>query len=81
LITLANKSGGPLLDIVPSQKVGYLADDIDSYTNALIDIFMMNEAQHTEMQENARNYIESKFSEVAFAKDFTDNLFRVSSNP
>ena len=65
------------MDIVPSQKLGFLADDAESYTEALNDIFMMDEGRHREMQENARRHIETTFSEESFAADFIDVLLRV----
>jgi alpha-1,2-mannosyltransferase len=69
LIPLAHKSGGPLLDIVTENSNGFLADSIETYSNALHTILTMDSSKSAEMRYNARNFV-TRFSESAFSDEF-----------
>lgn len=69
LIPLANKSGGPSLDILKpfhGKTTGYLADSETSYVEALTDIFNLSSKEKMEVQKYAREAANELFSEVKF---------------
>ena len=71
-IILAHNSGGPKLDIVvgeDGEKVGYLADDEDTYSNAMKQIFSLSKEQKLNMQQAARKSV-VRFSEKEFEAGF-----------
>ena len=75
-IILAHKSGGPLMDIVVTfnnKPTGYLADSVDSYANAMKEIFALSEQEKREIQENARESV-ARFSEEKFEHGFLESV-------
>lgn len=76
VIALAHNSGGPKLDIVTEwngKETGYLALDVDEYSDAIMAIFSMNENKRDLMREAARESAQLKFSEEIFEKEFIKN--------
>lgn len=71
-VILAHNSGGPKLDIVVPYNdnvTGFLADDVQSYANAMYKIFNMTSTERMEIRMNARESI-SRFSEDEFKNGF-----------
>lgn len=71
-ITLAHDSGGPKLDILTpyeDKQTGFLASDVDSYADAMKNIFSLPESQSVEICENARKSV-VRFSEPEFEAGF-----------
>eukprot|EP01060_Flectonema_neradi_P032186 TRINITY_DN5076_c0_g1_i2.p1 TRINITY_DN5076_c0_g1~~TRINITY_DN5076_c0_g1_i2.p1 ORF type:complete len:493 (+),score=78.41 TRINITY_DN5076_c0_g1_i2:62-1480(+) len=63
-IPIAHRSGGPLLDIVSSSS-GFLAEDVEEYSEAILKILRMDQQTLSSMQQQARQ--RSKlFSEEVF---------------
>lgn len=68
----ANKSAGPKMDIVLPQdgkQTGFLAQDVQEYASAIIEIIKMSSAERLEMAAVARRRA-SLFSEQRFYDDF-----------
>ncbi|ORX45361.1 UDP-Glycosyltransferase/glycogen phosphorylase [Piromyces finnis] len=80
LIILANKSAGPLLDIVvPDEngnKTGFLASTVEEYADCLFEILEMNEEEVIKLRTCARNHVQKKFSIEKFEQDFLDALLK-----
>lgn len=74
LIPLAHNSGGPSMDIILSKDCGFLANSIESYASAIRTIWSLDEKQEICIRENARKYVESRFSNASFSKNFIDIL-------
>ena len=74
MICLGNDSGGPKLDIIQQNITGYLAKDLESYTNTLADILNLDDKKYTKIVQDARNYVEMKFSEESFRQIFIDSI-------
>ncbi|KAG7463609.1 hypothetical protein MATL_G00178410 [Megalops atlanticus] len=71
-IILAHKSGGPKLDIVVPHEggqTGFLADDEDSYAEAMERILSMTPAARLEIRRNARASV-ARFSDQEFEASF-----------
>ncbi|XP_067941776.1 GDP-Man:Man(3)GlcNAc(2)-PP-Dol alpha-1,2-mannosyltransferase-like [Watersipora subatra] len=72
-IVLAHKSGGPLMDIVTTvpeeDRTGYLANDIESYSECLEEIFRLSIVEREEICKRAR-YSALRFDEEMFDKSF-----------
>lgn len=72
LLTLAHDSGGPKLDIITpydGQPTGFLASDVQSYTEAMATIFSLSEKHSLNIRENARKSV-TRFSESEFENGF-----------
>lgn len=68
-ITVAHKSGGPLMDIVVDwneQPVGFLANSPASFANSFATVMRMNMQERTAVQEAARDAAVYRFSEQQF---------------
>jgi hypothetical protein len=74
MICLGNDSGGPKLDIIQQNITGYLAKDLESYTNTLADILNLDDKKYTKIVQDARNYVEMKFSEESFRQIFIGSI-------
>ncbi|KAG9333386.1 hypothetical protein JZ751_012695 [Albula glossodonta] len=64
-VILAHKSGGPQLDIVvphEGRPTGFLADDEDSYADAMERILALTPAERLEIRQNARASV-ARFSD------------------
>ena len=73
-VMLAHNSAGPKMDIVTEYKghqTGFLADDADSYAEALTTIFKMSAADRLDMMRHARLSV-SRFSDKKFEEAFLD---------
>ena len=73
-VTLAHDSGGPKLDIVTDfqgKKTGFLANSVDTYADAMDEIFSMSEDERRNLIENARQSTE-RFSEKCFEDQFLE---------
>ncbi|CAH9125264.1 unnamed protein product [Cuscuta epithymum] len=71
-IPIAHNSAGPKMDIVLPQdgkQTGFLAQDVEEYADAIIEIIKMSSAQRLEMATAARRRA-SLFSEERFYGDF-----------
>nr|GMC95213.1 GDP-Man:Man(3)GlcNAc(2)-PP-Dol alpha-1,2-mannosyltransferase-like [Ipomoea batatas] len=71
-IPIANRSAGPKMDIVLPQdgkQTGFLAQDVQEYASAIIEIVKMSSSERLEMAAAARRRA-SLFSEQRFYDDF-----------
>ncbi|XP_066562496.1 GDP-Man:Man(3)GlcNAc(2)-PP-Dol alpha-1,2-mannosyltransferase [Amia ocellicauda] len=71
-VILAHKSGGPKLDIVVPHEggvTGFLADDVDSYAEALEKILALSPEARREIRHNARLSV-ARFSDQEFEACF-----------
>ncbi|XP_039601162.1 GDP-Man:Man(3)GlcNAc(2)-PP-Dol alpha-1,2-mannosyltransferase isoform X2 [Polypterus senegalus] len=71
-ITLAHDSGGPKMDIVVpynGEKTGFLADDEDSYAEAMKVIVSLSPEERQEIRRRARQSV-SRFSDQEFEGSF-----------
>ncbi|XP_077407887.1 GDP-Man:Man(3)GlcNAc(2)-PP-Dol alpha-1,2-mannosyltransferase isoform X1 [Vanacampus margaritifer] len=67
-VILAHKSGGPKLDIVvpfEGGQTGFLADDEDSYAEAIEEILSLTPASRLQIRRNARQSV-ARFSDQEF---------------
>ena len=67
-VILAHKTGGPKLDIVipfEGGQTGFLAEDEDSYAEAIERILAMTPASRLELRRNARQSV-ARFSDQEF---------------
>jgi alpha-1,2-mannosyltransferase len=80
LITLSNKSAGPLLDIVvpdeDGNKTGFLASTVEEYADCLNEILEMSEEDLVKMRTCARNHVQKKFSIEKFEQGFMDGVLK-----
>jgi len=80
LVILANKSAGPLLDIVvPDEngdKTGFLASTPEEYADCLYEILEMKEEDLIKLRTCARNHVQKKFSLEMFEQGFINSLLR-----
>ena len=80
LVTLANDSAGPKMDIVTEHngnKTGFLASSCQGYVKALKKIFSMTTKERFRLCQNARESVSHRFSEETFERRFiaeTENL-------
>lgn len=65
LLTVAHKSGGPKMDIVNSESNGYLADNLEEFSDYLCKIVSMSKNKVEKMRLEARESVE-RFSESEF---------------
>lgn len=71
-IILAHKSGGPKLDIVvpfEGGQTGFLADDVDSYAEAIERILNLPPDARLQIRRNARQSV-ARFSDQEFETCF-----------
>lgn len=71
-VILAHKSGGPKLDIVipyESGQTGFLADDEDSYADAMERILSLTPSERMEIRRRARQSV-GRFSDQEFEASF-----------
>ena len=79
-VILAHNSGGPKLDIVKDyhgKKTGFLADDVESYSEKMKEIFDLSPEERLVIKTNARESV-ARFSEEEFEAGFlsvTEGLF------
>lgn len=74
LLMVAHDSGGPKMDIVTmydGQQTGFLASDIQSYTNVFKTLLKMTAPEKSSICANARKSSE-RFSDEVFTKSFLD---------
>lgn len=80
LITVANRSGGPLMDIVmefDGSRNGFLATDESDYARAIQQILGMTPEERSSIRQRARASVD-RFSERQFSNEFlkaTESLF------
>ncbi|KPJ11056.1 GDP-Man:Man(3)GlcNAc(2)-PP-Dol alpha-1,2-mannosyltransferase [Papilio machaon] len=79
LVTIAHRSGGPLLDIIQSSPVrtGFLAAEPEEYARAILEVVALTTENRRKMIEAARDSVD-RFSSVEFEKAFirvTEPLF------
>lgn len=71
LVTIAHKSGGPLMDIVGADETrGYLANSVDTYAQCFKRGFNLNEEQRRELVFRGRASV-NRFSDAAFSDNVT----------
>ncbi|KAK9683466.1 hypothetical protein RND81_10G143000 [Saponaria officinalis] len=71
-IPIAHKSAGPMMDIVleeDGEKTGFLAQTVDEYADAILQVLRMPEAARLKMAAAARKRA-ARFSEQKFYEDF-----------
>ncbi|KAB0800124.1 hypothetical protein PPYR_06384 [Photinus pyralis] len=72
LLTVAHKSGGPLLDIIETSegsRLGFLATTADEYAHVIRYILYMSEAEVSGVRERARASVD-RFSTKKFQDEF-----------
>lgn len=72
LITIAHKSGGPLLDIIEtseSSRLGFLASSAEEYSHTIRYILYMSDEEICGIRERARASVE-RFSTKKFQEEF-----------
>ncbi|GMI48176.1 hypothetical protein TrCOL_g12621 [Triparma columacea] len=69
LITIAHNSGGPKADIIKPGVDGYLADTVETYAEAMKEVFETPEDELLKMRQAARES-SMKFDDEQFAKSF-----------
>lgn len=72
LITIGNKSGGPLLDIIDvwdSSRLGFLATTAEEYAQTIEFILNLSDKEISEIRERARASVD-RFSSEKFEIDF-----------
>ena len=75
-IALAHNSGGPKLDIVTDhcgERTGFLANSVETYADAMEEIFSMSEDGRRNLINNARESTK-RFSEMCFEEHFLDAI-------
>ncbi|KAG0221978.1 asparagine-linked glycosylation protein [Actinomortierella wolfii] len=80
LIPVAHNSAGPKMDIVTpykDQQTGYLATTADEFADAIEQVLTTSEDKLHDMQLAARDAVEERFSEKAFAARFFSPLHKV----
>lgn len=81
LITIAHRSGGPLLDIIEtseSSRLGFLAVTAEDYAHTVKFILSLTNEEICEIRERARASVD-RFSMKKFQDDFlrsTEPLFK-----
>ncbi|KAL9226693.1 hypothetical protein vseg_002476 [Gypsophila vaccaria] len=71
-VPIAHKSAGPMMDIVleeDGEKTGFLAQTVDEYADAILQVLRMPEAARLKMAAAARKRA-ARFSEQQFYEDF-----------
>ena len=89
LVTLAHRSGGPLMDIVTeapeAARTGYLAISEDEYAEAVIEIVNMNKEAKAQLRVRAKSsvkrYIRTVLSQNIFKNNFSFFSFSDSLKP
>ncbi|CAK1588873.1 unnamed protein product [Parnassius mnemosyne] len=71
LITIAHRSGGPLLDIIQNSPVrsGFLAAEPEEYARAVLEVLALPTDERRKIVEAARDSVD-RFSEMEFEKAF-----------
>ncbi|OZJ03077.1 hypothetical protein BZG36_04609 [Bifiguratus adelaidae] len=80
MIPVAHNSGGPKLDIVTEynhQKTGFLAEDPQSFADAIYKVLTMPDDEYLAIANNARAAASDKFSEVEFCDGLLACLGRI----
>jgi len=81
-IVLAHDSGGPKFDIVVEfndERTGFLASDVDSYSEALRTIFSLSSDEQMHIRTNARESV-ARFSDSEFEEKFVKAMDVLFSN-
>ena len=79
----AHNSAGPKMDIVleeDGQKTGFLAETVEEYAEAILEIVKMNETERLKMAESARKRA-ARFSEQRFCEDFKTAIRPIFTGP
>nr|AAD25934.1 hypothetical protein [Arabidopsis thaliana] len=82
-IPIAHNSAGPKMDIVleeDGQKTGFLAETVEEYAEAILEIVKMNETERLKMAESARKRA-ARFSEQRFCEDFKTAIRPIFTGP
>ncbi|CAG5057865.1 unnamed protein product [Parnassius apollo] len=82
LITIAHRSGGPLLDIIQNSPVrtGFLAAEPEEYARAVLEVLALPTDERRKIVEAARDSVD-RFSEIEFEKAFlraAEPLFNIN---
>lgn len=74
LITIANNSAGPKMDIIKENGInGYLCDNEKEYCDRIYEVLEMSEEKCVEMRRCGRNQA-NEFSEEKFIENFKSNF-------
>ena len=77
LLTIAHKSGGPLLDIIKHQENGYLASDATEYAQIMLSIIHdLSSSDLADIRSNAR-LDSDRFNDKKFVDGFDNVLHRL----
>ncbi|GMH32635.1 hypothetical protein BSKO_00469 [Bryopsis sp. KO-2023] len=86
VIPIAHNSGGPKEDILPGQdgygngtKIGYLADTVEEFAQAILDVLTMAQKDRLKISAAARARA-GLFSQERFMRDFTASMEPVLPN-
>ncbi|KAG7574328.1 Glycosyl transferase family 1 [Arabidopsis suecica] len=82
-IPIAHNSAGPKMDIVleeDGQRTGFLAETVEEYAEAILEIVKMSEIERLKMAESARKRA-ARFSEQRFCEDFKTAIRPIFTGP
>ncbi|KAK1365043.1 hypothetical protein POM88_040604 [Heracleum sosnowskyi] len=82
-IPIAHNSAGPKTDIISiedGKQVGFLAQHVEEYTDAMLQILRMTESERLEMADAARQRA-SRFSEQRFYRHYKIVIQRIICHP
>ncbi|EFH39136.1 glycosyl transferase family 1 protein [Arabidopsis lyrata subsp. lyrata] len=82
-IPIAHNSAGPKMDIVleeDGQRTGFLAETVEEYAEAILEIVKMSEKERIKMAESARKRA-VRFSEQRFCEDFKTAIQPIFTGP
>lgn len=73
LLTVTHNSGGPKLDIIKENENGFLAEDVETFAQALFRLMNMNIDNQLRIRKKARESV-GRFSEEAFEVAFFKSM-------
>ncbi|KAI3992850.1 hypothetical protein MKX01_028149 [Papaver californicum] len=82
-VPIAHNSAGPKMDIVleeQGQQTGFLAQNVEEYADAILQLLKMSDAERLEMADAARRR-SRRFSEERFYEDFKAAISPILSHP
>lgn len=79
LITVANKSGGPLSDIIRCKDEGFLCKTIEEYAQAIEAVIMMPESRRVEIRTKTRISAVDRFHSRLFHHQFLSVVQAIES--
>ncbi|KAJ3139377.1 asparagine-linked glycosylation protein [Physocladia obscura] len=77
LITIANNSGGPKMDIIEADSTGFLASTKEEYAAALFKALSLSKQEQFNMRQLARESVSIRFSTNSFQRGFLKELSKI----